>query len=199
MAVGREDGLVDTVHMLFQVLYLLVVLLRKTVARGVGNVHHGGSGLDDRLHHPCQILIVRTARILAVELHIVYKPLGIFHGRHAPLDHFLTGRVKLILNVIVARAQSCVYAFPFGILQRLHRHVDVLLHRACQRTNGGPRHSLRNLNHRMEIAGTRNGKSCLYHIDAQLLQSLGHLYFLDGVQLASWHLLAVTQGRVENK
>ena len=142
VAMGRDDGIVYPVHMLLQIFYLLEVLLRQTISRGVWNVHHRSARLDDSLYHARQVLIVRTARILAVELHIVHKALGILRSRNRALQNLLAGGVELILDVLVARTNTRVYALVLSILQSLESHVDVMLNGTCQRTDGRPRHSL---------------------------------------------------------
>ena len=199
VAMGGDDGTVNTVDMLLQILDLLEILLWQAVARGIRDIHHRGPSLDHGLHHLCQILIVRTACILAVELHIVNKALGILRSSHGPLENLLTGGVEFVLNVLVRGADTRVDTLVLGILQRIEGHVDIFLYGTCQRTDHGPCHGLRDLNHRVEITRTRNGESCFDHVHAQLLQRLGHLNLLYGVQLTSWHLFAVTQCCVENK
>ena len=128
--------------MFHQVFNLLSILLRKTVTRGIRYVTHRGTGLHDGLDDTRQILIVRAPCILCVELHIVHELLGILHGSHGALDDFLTVGVKLILDVGVTRANTRMDTLALGILQRLGGHVDILLYRACQRTNGRPRNGL---------------------------------------------------------
>ena len=185
--------------MLLQILDLLVVLLRQAVARRVGDVHHRGTRLDHGLHHLRQILVVGTSGILAVKLHVIYKPFGVLRSRHGALQNLLAGRVKLIQYMLVARADTRMYALVLGILQGLEGHVDIALHGSGQCTNHRPRHGFRNLNHTVKVARTRNGESSLDHIHAQLLQGLSHLNLLYGVQLAPWYLFSVSQRRVENK
>ena len=185
--------------MLHQVLDLLIILLRQTIARRIGNVHNGGTRLDDGLNHLSQVLIVGTACVLTVELHVVDIALGILRGSHSPLDNLLASRVELVHNVLIAGADTSVNAFVLGILQGVERHVDVALYGSRQRADGGPRHCLRDFNHGVKVTRTRNGKSCFNHVDAQLLKCLGHLNFLNGVQLTSGHLFTVAQRRVENK
>ena len=199
VAVGRDDGLVNTVNMLLQVLNLLVVLLRQTVARRIGNVDHRGTSLDDGLHHAGQILVVRTACILAVELHVLHVATGVLRSTDGALNDFLARTIKFIVYVLFAGAYARVDALALGILQRLGCHVNVVLDGTRQRTDGGPRHRLRNLNHRMEVTRTRYRKSCFNHVNAQLLQCLCHLNLLHRVQLTTGHLLAVAERRVENK
>ena len=185
--------------MLHQVLNLLAKLVGQAEARRVRDVHHRGPGPDDSLHHAGQVLVVRTTGIFGIELHVLHVALGVLHGTHGALDDFLRRGVELIPDVALAGADARVYAFVFGILQCLGGHVDVLLHGPGQGTDGGPRHGLGDFHYGVEVAGTRNGESRLYDVHAQLLQRLGHLYLLHGVQLATGHLLAVAQRGVENK
>ena len=98
----------------------------------------------------------------------------------------------------VAGAYAGMDTFVLGILQRFGSHIDVFFHGAGQGANGGPCHSLTNFYHTVEITGRGYGESCLYHIYPQLFQLLGHLNFLNRVELTSGHLLAIAQGSVEN-
>ena len=108
-------------------------------------------------------------------------------------------RVEFELDVLVTRADTRVNTLVLGILQRLNSHVDVVFYSSRQRTNRGPSNGLRNLNHRVVVTRTRHRKSCFNHVHAQLLQSLRHLNLLNRIQLAAWHLFAVSQRRVKNK
>ena len=199
VAVGGEHSLVYPVHVLHQVFYLVPILLGQTVARGVGYVDYCGSGLDDGLHHTGEVFIVGAPGILGIELHILYISLGILHGGHGALDDFLAVGVEFVFDVRVARPDAGVYALVLGILEGFGRAVDVFLHGTCQRADGGPSHGFGYFYHRVEVARTRNGEARLYHIHAQLLQCLSHLYFLYRVQLATGHLFTVAQCRVKNE
>ena len=199
MAVGGDDGAVDAVHMVHQILDFGTIFGGQTIAGGVRDIHHGGTGLDDGLHHPGQVFVVGASSILGIELHIVYITACILHGSHSPLDNLLAVAVELVLDVCIARSDASVYALALGIFQRFGSHVDILLHGSCQGADGGPGYGLGNLDHRVEISRTGDGESCLDDIDAKLFKLLGHLNFLHGVQLASWHLFTVSQCRVKNK
>ena len=185
--------------MLLQILDLLEVLLGQTVTCGVGNVDNGSTCSDDSLNDTSQILVLGTACILAVELDVLDVLLGIFRGSNGTLDDFLAGGVELVLDVRVGGTDTCVDTLVLGILQRIVGNVDILLHGTRQRTDGRPCNGLGNLNYRIEITRRTDGESCLNHVDTQLLQRLGHLNLLNGVQLASRHLLAIAKRRVENK
>ena len=184
--------------MLHQVLDLLIILLRQTVARGVRDIYHCGPGLDHSLHHLGEVFIVRASGILAIKLHIVHKPLGVLCGGDGLFEDMLTVGVKLIQDMLVAGADTRMDTLVLGILQGLEGHVDVVLHSACQCTNHRPCHRLRNLNHRMEVTRTRYGESRLNHVHAELFQGFRHLDFLYRVQLASRYLFTVPERRVED-
>ena len=85
------------------------------------------------------------------------------------------------------------------IFQRLNGYVDILLHSPRQGADGGPCDSLRNLYDAVEIARRADGEASLDDIHAQCLQRLSHLNLFNRVQLTAGHLLAVSQGCVENK
>ena len=178
--------------MLHQILDLGSVLLRQTVACGIGDVNHSGTCLDNSLDDPCQVFVFGATCILGVELHVLHIFLRILHGSHCPFNNLLAVGVELIFNMGVAGTDTRVNTLALGILQTLGCDVDIFLHGTCQGTNGWPCHRLGNLNHRIEVARTGNRESCLNHIHAQLFQLLGHLNLFYGVQLTPWYLLSVT-------
>jgi len=198
MTVGGDDRLVDVVDMLFEILDLRSILRGQAVARGIGYVHHRGTGLDDGLHHSCEILIVGPPGVLGIKFHVLHIFLGIGHSLHRPLDDLLGGGVELIFNMVFAGSYAGVNAFVLGILQRLGSHIDVFFHGARQRTDRRPRHGLGYFDHRVEVARRGYGESGLYNVHAKQLQLFGHLNFLYRVQLTTRHLFAVSEGRVKN-
>ena len=199
VAVGGQHGAVYAVHVLHEVLYLLAVLLRQAVTRGVGNVHHRRARLDDGLHDARQILIVRAPGILAVKFHVVHVAFGVLHGGHGAFQYLVLRGVELVADVVVRRADARVYALVLGISQGFGGHVDVLLHTAREGANHRPGHGFGYLDHGVEVAGTRNGEARLNHVHAEGFQRACHLDFLHRVQLAAGHLLAVAQRRVKYK
>ena len=101
--------------MLHKILYLGSILLRQTIAGGVGDVHNRSASLNNCFYYTCQILVVGTACILCVELHVLHITLGILHGTHGTLYYLLTIGVELILYVRVGGSDSSVYSATFGI------------------------------------------------------------------------------------
>ena len=115
VAVGGDDGIVHTIHMLHKILDLGAILRGKTIACGVGDIYNSGTSLDDCLYHTGKILIVGTSGILGVELHVLNIFFGILDGSHRTLDNLLAVAVKLILDVGVARTDTCVNTLVLGI------------------------------------------------------------------------------------
>ena len=76
------------------------VFLRQAVAGGVGYVHHSGTSLDDGFNHAGQILVVGTAGILAIELHVLHIFLGVFGGGNGAFQNLVFGGVEFIFDVI---------------------------------------------------------------------------------------------------
>ena len=184
--------------MLHQVFDFLTVFHRDAEACGVWDVHNGGSGLDHGIHHAGQILVVGAACIFGVEFYILHITLGIFHGGHSPFYDFFGCAVKLVPDVAFARAYTRVDALVLGILQGIGSHINILLHRTCQRTDGGPCDGLADFHYRIEVAGAADGKTGLNHVYPQCFQLAGHLNLLHRVQLAAGHLLAVAQCGVKD-
>ena len=183
--------MLDASHVVTQVLDLCAVFVGQAVAGRVGNVHHRGSRFDDGFHHAGQVFVVGAPGVFGVKFYVFDVAFGIFHGGHCALNDFLAGRVELVFDVAVAGADAGVYAFALGKLQGLGGAVNVLLDGTCQGTDGGPGHGFGYLNHRVEVARARNRESGFNHIHAQRFELLGHLDFLNRVELAARHLLAV--------
>ena len=99
VTVCGEDGAVEAVDMLHEVLDLFTILARQTVARRVGDVDHRSTCLDDRLHHPGEVFVLRPSGILGIELHIVDETACILHGSHRTLDDFFPVGVELVTDV----------------------------------------------------------------------------------------------------
>lgn len=199
VAMGRDDSLVNPIHIVNKILDLGGILGRKAVACRVRNIHDRGPGLDGCLNHSGKILIVSASRILGVELHILNILLGIFHSPDGTLKNLLPGGIELVLYVGVGSPDPCVYPLVLGIFKGFRCHIDVSLHRACQSADRRPGDGLGNLHDRIEISGTGNRETRLNDIYSQLFKGLCHLDFLHSVELAPRHLLAITQSGVKNE
>ena len=194
-----DDRIVNTVHMLHQIVYLRAILRRQAISGRIWDIHYRSPRLDDRFHHTRQIFIIRTSRIFGVKLHILHKAAGIFHSSHRTFYNLLASGIELILDVRVGSTDTRMDTFVLGKSQGFRRHINILLYGACQRTNRGPCHSFWYFNHRIEVARTRNGKSRFNYIHAQRFQLFGHLNLFHCIQLASRNLLTIAERCVENK
>ena len=152
MAVGGKDGVLNPIDMVAEVFDFLSVLRREAVSGCVGNVDHGGTRLDDRLHHSGEVFVVRSSGIFGIELHVVHKSACIFHCCHCPLDDFLAVGVELILDMRVRGADSGVDTFSLGEFERLYRHVDIFLHGSGECAYSWPRDCFRDFDHGIEVA-----------------------------------------------
>ena len=140
MAMGGDNGVLYTSNMVAQILDLSAILSWKAVAGGVGNIDNCGTGLHNCLDHTGQILVLRTACILGIELHIIHKTTGILHSCHSTLDDLFTIAVELVLDVGVGGADTRMDTLALGVFQGFHRHVNVFLDSTCQSADGGPSH-----------------------------------------------------------
>ena len=197
VAVGGDNRTVDAVDVLHEVTDFGTVFARQAIACGVGYIHDGGSCLDDSFYDTRQIFVVGASGVFGIELHVLHIAFGILHGSHGTFDNLLTRRVKLVADVAVAGSDAGVNAFALGKLQCLGCAVDVFLHGTGQRTNGGPCYGFRNLDNGIEITGRRNGEAGFDYIHAECFKLLGHLNFLNGIELTPRHLFAIAQGGVE--
>ena len=198
---GGEDALAccKGIDVFVEVFYFFSVFVGRAEARRVGNVADRSASLRDGVDDASQVFVVRAASILCIELHILDVALGVLHGCHGTLDDFLGRRVELVSDVALAGADTCVDAFVLGVLQSLGSAVDVLLHGTRQGTDGGPRHGLADFYHTVEVTRAADREAGLNDVHAKSLELLGHLNFLDRIELAARHLLAVPQSRVEDK
>ena len=201
VAMGRQDACSGrkSVYMLIEILNLLAIFIGSAETCCVRNVADGCSSLADCINHACQILIVCTACILGIELHILHITLGIFHGSHGTFYNLLGIAVELISDVRRACTDSGMNTLAFGILQSISRHINVLLYGTGKRTNGGPCYRFGNFNYRVEVARTTYRESGFNHIHTQGFKLLGYLNLLYCIELASRHLFTIAQGGVKNK
>ena len=123
-------GLLDAVHMVHEVLDARAELLGQRVARGVGDVHHRGAGLDDGFDDAHEEVVVGAARVLGVELYVLDEVAGVLHALDRTLDALVLGNAQLVAQVARAHADAGMDARTLGVLERVGRRVDVLLHRA---------------------------------------------------------------------
>ena len=199
VAMRGDNGVMYAIHMFHQVFDFLAIFRRQAIPRRIRDVHHRGTGLDDRLDDTGQILVLRSSRILGIKLHIIHILARILHSGYCPLNNLLAIAVEFILDMLVRSADTRMDTLMFGKFQRICRHVDVLLDSTCQGTNGRPCHCLGYLNHRIEIPWAGNREAGLYHVHTQQLQLFGHLNLLYRVQLTPGNLFSVPQSSVENK
>ena len=185
--------------MLIEILNLLAIFIGSAESSCVRNVADGGSSLADCINHACQILIVCTACILGIELHILHIALGIFHCCNGTFYNLLGIAVELISDMRRACTDSGMNTLALGIFQRISRHINVLLYGTGQRTNGGPCYRFGNFNYRVEVARTTYRESGFNHIHTQSFKLLSYLNLLYSIELASRHLFTIAQGGVKNK
>ena len=135
---------VDVRHLLADAADQAAVLLRHGVAGGVGNVDHGGAGIDHRLEHLEQVGGIGASGVFGVELHVVGELARQLDrvDRHLQDLHFLLGEglavpvvPELAHDVDVGGADSGMDARPLGLGQRLAARLDVDRHRARQRAD----------------------------------------------------------------
>ncbi len=191
MAVGGYHSLLDSFHMVAEILYLGSVFGRETISCGVGDVQYGGTRLYYGLDDLRQIFVFGAAGVFRVEFHVLDILLGIFHRTDSPFEHLVPIRVELIPDMIVGSPYPGVDSLLLGIFQGLHGHIDILLHRPGEGAYRRPRDGLRYLHHRVEISRAGDGKSGFDYVHSEFFERLRHLNLLYGIQLASGHLFPV--------
>ena len=101
VAVGGDDGVLDSGDMVAEILDLGSIFLRKTVSGRIRDVHHGSSGLDHGFDYSGEEFIVGTSGILGVEFHIFNIFLGVFHRAYRPFENLLPGGVEFVPDMRV--------------------------------------------------------------------------------------------------
>ena len=151
VAVGRNDGLFDALHVFHQIADFCSIFRRQAVARRVGNVDHRCSGSNYRLDDTCQIFVFGTSCIFRIKFHIVHKAARILNGCHRALNDFLAVGVEFIFDVRIRCADARMYALVFGKFQRFGCYVDIFLHGPCQCTDCWPCHRLGDFDDRIKV------------------------------------------------
>ena len=200
VAMGRKDStsILQSIYVVHKVFDLLAIFPRHTIACGVGDIDDGGSCLNDSIDNLGKIFVFGATGIFSVELHLIDLIAGIFDGSNRTLDNLFSCGVELILDVRIRSAYAGVDSLVLGELQGFRGTVDILLYSSCECTDGGPSYGFGNFDDGIEVSRARNGEAGFDDIYAQLLEGLGHLDLLHGVQLTAWNLFSVTQGRVED-
>ena len=118
---------------------------------------------------------------------------------HRSFDALVLGDAQLVAHVRGGHADAGVDAGTLRELQRIGRRVDVLVHGAGQRAHHGRvAGQLGDAAHRLEVAGTGDGKAGLDDIDVQAKKLAGDDELLLRVHGSARRLLAVAQRGIED-
>ena len=99
MTVGRNDCILNTCYMIYQIFDFRAILGRQAVTCCIRNIHYCSTSLNNRFNHTSQIFIIRTSCILCIKLYIIHKTTGIFHCRHSTFDNLFPIRIEFIFNM----------------------------------------------------------------------------------------------------
>ena len=198
MAVDRDYGLLDVVHVLADAADEPSELLRGGIAHSIGNVDSRRARHDHGLQHFVQVLRIRPRRVHGRELHVLHIATRARHHLHGALQGFLSGQPELVLEVDVRRRDEGMDADLGRALQGFPGAVDVLRARAGKATDRGALHFLRDAPHSLEIARRAVRKASLDDVHAEPGQLLGHHQLLVGIHRRAGRLLAVPERRVED-
>ena len=199
VGVDADGDVLDAADVVCQALDAGAKVIRHLVAGGVRDVHHGRAGVDGGLDHALKELLVRSAGVLGVELHVLDVLLGVLHAVDGALDALVLGDAELLAQVLRRDAQAGVDARALGGLQRLGRAVDVFVNGAREANHHGVvAGEASDLLHRAEVARRGDGEACLDDVHVQAQQLLGDDELLLGVHGRAGRLLAVAKGGVED-
>ena len=196
--VDAERRLVQLGHVGVQRLEDLLVLVRRGVADGVGDVDRRRAGGERRAHDLGHELRTRARGVLAGELHVGDLGAGVGHGVAGLLEHLLGCHPQLVLHVEVAGGDEDVEAGALSILEGLPRRVDIGLLRAVERRDRAAAHVLGHEPDALDLAGRGDREPGLDDVDAEALELAGDLQLLLRVQADAGRLLAITQRGVED-
>ena len=175
------------------------VLLRHRVADRVGEIDRRGALVDGDLHDVGRELHVGAGAVHRRELDVLAQRARL--GDRCPgqaLDVLARG-LQLVLDVDVRGRDERVDARPSGILDRLPRTVDVTRVRAGQARHDRSFDLAGDRLDGLEVAGRRDRKARLDHVDAQARELMGDLELLGRVERDARRLLAVAQRGVEDQ
>ena len=199
VGVDRDDDVLDANDVVGEALDAGAEGLGQAVARGVGDVDHGGAGVDGGLDDANQEVLVGATGVLGIELDVLDVPLGIGDAVAGALDALLLGDVELVSQVGGRDAQARVDAGALGGLQGLGRAVDVLVHGAGEAADGaGIAGQAANLLDGAEVARGGDGEAGLDDVDAHADELLGDDELLLSVHGGTGGLLSVAQGGVKD-
>ena len=199
MAVDREQRLLAAARLVDHATDQLAELVRQAVARRVGDVDDVGPGGDHRLHRLDQVVGIRATRVLGRILHLVAQEARVLDHLRSALQHLRTRHAQLAVDVHVGDRQHDVDLRILRILQRAPYRVDVLAHRARERSHRRAADLACDPPARFEVARRRDRESRLDHVHAQLLQLARDAKLGVRVEVEPGRLLAVAQRGVEDE
>ena len=193
MAVCRQGRTIDIGDMVFQILDLGTVFVRRAVTGRIRNVDDCGAGCNDGFHNPCQIFIVASSRIFGEKFDVIDIFFCIFHHLDGTFQNLFRRRVQLGINMVGRCADTGMDTSPLGIFQRFGSHIDIFLDRTGQSGNHRFFNHFRNFHNRLEITRAGNRKTGFDNVDTQIFQRSGNFDFFKRVQLAARNLFAIAQ------
>ena len=143
----------DVGNMFHEVADLIPVFIGQRISGGVGDIDHRGSGCNHCFDHPGQVLVVGPAGVLGVKFNILHERFCVFYRFHTPLNDLLRIAVQLVVNVVIGCSDPRMDPRPFGVLQRIRGHLDILLHCPGEPADDRLRDCFTDLHHGIEIAG----------------------------------------------
>ena len=106
----RDDRLLDAGDVVGESADQLAEHLRVGVTRGVGDVHDGGAGRNDRLDHTVEVRGYRSAGVLGVELDVAHEIARMLDRLDGPLDGLVARDAQLVAQVRLAHPDAGVDA-----------------------------------------------------------------------------------------
>ena len=199
MGVDRDRHVLDTGHALAQVANTGAKLPGHVVARGVGNVHDRGAGLDRSLDNADEEFLVGSARVLGIKLNVINKLASMFHRTDGTLNSLLFGHMELVAQVAGAHTQTGVNTGPLSRFEGFCGHLDVPVHRAGEAAyRATVARDLADLLHGAKITGARDGKARLDNVHVHSHELACDDEFFLGIHAGAGGLLSVAQGGVKD-
>ena len=181
MTVGREDSLLDAIHMFHQIFDFCPIFVRQAITGRIWDIDNSCTGFNDRFYHTCQIFVVRTSGIFTIELDVFHVSFGILSCGNSSFQNLFLVRVELILDMIIRRSDTRMNTSMLRIFQCIGCHINIFFHRTGKRTDCRPCYGFRYFNNTIEIARTRYGETSFYHVYSQFFQCFGYLNLFNTV------------------
>src|SRR5688500_9751487 len=153
MTMTGNNRFVDIGYIIYQVCDLFSVLMRQAITRSIGNIDCGGASPDHRFYYTRQEIVVGTAGVFCIKLHIVYKIPGPFYTLNSSFQNFFAGGLEFSFDMKIGCADAGMNTRAPGSFQCVGGHFYIFLHGAAQSADCCVFDCFTDIAYTLEIAG----------------------------------------------